>query len=160
MRHRIFKRKPANSQDMALQITSMADILVIIVVFLLKSYAAGLSNVTPESKMLLPEAKGTAQMKDALKIEVSQDSVLIDRQATIGLANFQFDAHDLTASGTSQSIVAALSHERDTQKMNGNDSTLLLMADENTPYSTLKTIMASASEAGFVDLQLVVAEVN
>ena len=30
--------------------------------------------------------------------------------------------------------------------------------DEDTPYSTLKTILASAANSGFVDLQLVVVQ--
>jgi len=36
------------------------------------------------------------------------------------------------------------------------ESNLLVMADERTPYATLEKVLASAAQAGFVDLQLVV----
>ena len=50
-----FKSRP-QSEEMSLQITSMADIFVIILVFLLKSYATSSVNVNPMAGMSLPEA--------------------------------------------------------------------------------------------------------
>lgn len=156
---RKFSDVPVINEEMSLQITSMADIFTIILVFLLKSYSAGMANVSPSQGVLLPEAKGQAQFKDALKVEILKDSVLVDQRAAVSLKNFVF-ATGTAGDAKSEEIYRALLGER--KRLNGNttDSHLLVMADQRTPYATLKKVMDSAASAGFVDLQLAVVQAD
>src|SRR5262244_3024701 len=93
-----FKSK-TQSEEMALQITSMADIFTIILVFLLKSYATSAITVTPTAGMLLPEAHAGDTSVEALKVEISQNAVQVDGQPVVKLNTFAFDAGDLQANG-------------------------------------------------------------
>ncbi len=153
------KRRP-KSGDIALQITSMADIFMILLVFLLKSYASSLTTVSPSAVMTLPNSPTNVKgvIKDTLKLEIASDLVLIDQKPVIKLVNFEFPEEDQGDFGVSESVARVLKDQRSLKPEANADSSLVVMADERVPYSTIKRVVASAAQAGFVDLQLVVIE--
>lgn len=153
------KKKKKASEEMSLQITSMADVFTIILVFLLKSTATGIASVSPTGANL-PVAGGSELTKDALKIEVSRDVVTVDDKSVLNLVNFDVPITEVIENGMSQSVYQALMEKRKNKQEANSNSELLVLADENTPYSTLKTVLASAANSGFVDLQLVVVGDN
>jgi biopolymer transport protein ExbD len=151
------------SEEMALQITSMADIFVIILVFLLKSYATGAVNVSPTAGMTLPLAQAGDQSVEALRVEVTKDVVQLDGQPVVSLKGFSFEASDLQANGVSTQLGKALEQYRNRQlqiaKVNTSvkvDARVLVLSDQKTPYSTLKTVLASAALHGYTDFKLAV----
>ena len=145
---------------MALQITSMADIFMILLVFLLKSYSTSLSNIAPTAHLALPEVvKASGVPKDTLKIEVAKDTVIIDDKPVLALNNFEFSAEEQAGiAGGSPTITRILNEQRKKLPNANMDSALVVMADQGTPYSTLKRVVASAAGSGFVDLQLLVVD--
>lgn len=153
-----FLKKKKLNEDMALQITSMADIFMILLVFLLKSYSTSITNVSPSKEMKLPIAEASGTMKDSLKLEISRGSVLIDQKEVVKLRGLEFNPSDLAAAGHCPVVYKILAEQRRHLPDPNVDSTLLVLADEQTPYETLKPILASAASAGFVDLQLVVVQ--
>jgi biopolymer transport protein ExbD len=138
----------------------MADIFMILLVFLLKNYSASLTSITPSSVMALPEQTTNAKttIKDTLKVEISSDFVMVDQKSVAKLNNFEFSPDEDGDFGTSTSVAQALKDQRTLTPNPNNDSTLIVMADEKVPYATIKRVIASAAQAGFVDLQLVVME--
>ena len=84
-----FLPKRKVSEDLSLQITSMADIFMILLVFLLKNYSTTLTNISPVQGTRLPVAHSDTALKDTLKVEISKDSILIDQKPIISLNNFQ-----------------------------------------------------------------------
>ena len=175
-----FLKKRKYNEDMNLQITSMADIFIIILVFLLKSYSTSLSNISPSKEMLLPEAMAKDEMQEALKIEITANAINIDDKPIVTLNNYAFSRQDSDGHRGSRSLYSALMKERsrvikmgDTSKKtdtnakntkntkpHDHDSTILVMADKDTPFQTIKTVLTSADQTGFVDLKLVVVEVQ
>ena len=156
-----FGSDQVQSEEMSLQITSMADIFTIILVFLLKTYSTGLANVTPSQGVLLPEASAQPQMKDALKVEILRDAVMVDAKAAVPLKNFSFPGSNAEAANSkSDEVYDALLGSRKRMSGDKTDSHLLLLADQRTPYATLKKVMNSAASAGFVDLQLAVVQAD
>jgi biopolymer transport protein ExbD len=155
-----FAKKKKPPEDMTLQITSMADIFTIILVFLLKGYAAGLTNISPSDGMTLPEAISKAEMKDTVKLEISRDSVVIEQKPIVKLTDFEFNPMELLEDGKNEAIFNRLFAERKNLPVPNMDSNMLVLADERVPYSTLKTVIGSAANAGFVDLQLVVVNIE
>lgn len=154
-----FLKKKKLTEDMTLQITSMADIFMILLVFLLKSYSTTLTTVSPSKDTKLPVATTSGEMmKDTLKLEIASDSILVDQKPVIKLKNFEFSAADVQPGGNAPALFKVLYQERKRLPEPNADSNLLILADENTPYSTIKPILASAASAGFVDLQLVVVQ--
>jgi biopolymer transport protein ExbD len=174
----LLKKRRALPEDMALQITAMADIFTVILVFLLKSVSTGISNVTPAAELKLPEvAKTEDEMVETLKVEILADGILIDDKPVTRMVDFKFDGNDIESNGTPRSLNVALIKERENEKSRKPSSEeeaaaekpgaeqkkphlprLMILADQRTPYSTLKTVLASATITGFADFKLVVVE--
>ncbi len=153
------------SGDMNLQITSMADIFIILLVFLLKGYSAGAMSITPSPGTRLPAAFAEDAQVEALKVEVSENGILVEGNPIATLKQYQFDAADLRSGGISQSLVDSLKRERERQlaiaKVNTDvqvDSKIIIIADQNVPYGTLKTVLSSAAVNGYTDFKLAVAK--
>jgi biopolymer transport protein ExbD len=145
--------------DMSLQITSMADIFVIILVFLLKSFSTGLATISPSQGVTLPSisTQNEVQIKEAAKLEILQNAVLLDQKPIIKYSDFEIPVDLSNPSNTvSNEILNALLAERKKGGSDNKDSHLIVLADEKAPYSAIKTVMASAANSGYVDLQLVV----
>ncbi len=165
---RRFLRRKKPTEEMVLQITSMADIFTILLVFLLKSFSTGISNITPSQSLSLPIASAQENVEEALKLEVSDSAVMIDDQPVTSLKNFVFDSNDLESNGTPRSLNAALVAFREKERARNPASAgavaetgapqLLVLADQKTPYSTLKAVMTTAAIHGFGNFKLVVVE--
>lgn len=152
------KKKKRMSAEFALQITSMADIFMILLVFLLKSYSASITNIAPTTHLSLPEIESAASVpKESLRIEIARDALIVDDKPVLKLNNFEFGPSDV-AGESSPAITEVLNSERKKTPDPNTDSAVVLMADEGTPYSTIKRVVASAAVAGFVDLQLLVVQ--
>src|ERR1700745_2661115 len=93
MRNR-FAKKARAKEEMSLQITSMADIFTIILVFLLASLAVGMTGITANN-VPLPEVKTANVAVESLKVEVGKDSILIDGKEITHLKEFVLDPSDL-----------------------------------------------------------------
>lgn len=165
MARKSFIKRPFQNYEMSLQITSMADIFIIILVFLLKSFATGTVNVNPSSGLVLPEAKMSPRdaTLDALKVEISETSVQLEGQNISVLKEFQFLKGDLQSTGASQILSQAIEKEREKQlliaKNNSDvklDPRIVIVADQRAPYSTLKAVLATAALHGYTDFKLAV----
>ncbi len=156
------------STDMSLQITSMADIFVIILVFLLKSFSTGLATIAPTQGMVLPNVSTSVQnqLKDATKIEILSNAILIDQKKIADVKNFEIEGLQQNLQDSTQPVEngaifkpvyeALLIEKQKDLNAGKHDGNLMVLADERTPYATIKAIMASAASAGYSDLQLVV----
>ncbi len=155
-----FLKKRTAPTDVSLQITSMADIFMILLVFLLKNYSASLTNLAPTSQLSLPEIAVSAKStpKESLKIEVGPDAVLVDQALAIKLKNFQFPESETLNTAGSITIAQLMQKQRELRPQPNTESSVVVMADQRAPYSTIKRVIASVAGAGFVDLQLVVVD--
>lgn len=133
---------------------------MILLVFLLKNYSTSLNNLSPTGNIALPEVSvGTkSTLKETLKVEIGPDAVLIDQKPAVRLKKFEFPPSEIQDSTGSPTIARILQKQRQLKPEPNQDSALVLMADQRTPYSTIKRFIASAAGAGFVDLQLVVVD--
>lgn len=166
-------RRSRANEEIALQITSMADIFTILLVFLLKSYSVSAVNVNVGKDVKLPTARGGNESVEAMKVEVTSGGVTVEGQPVVQLNNFEASAKDLSQNGTFPAVVKALEKEREKQKVIENaqnaqgapapdaqkkekDSKLLVIADKNMPYKLLKQVLASAAMQEYTDFKLVV----
>lgn len=153
------------SGEMELQITSMADIFTILLVFLLKSYATSAVAVNPSGGMKLPQAQGSDIMTDALKLEISENGVVVEGQPATGLKGFAFDSSDIDKNGSSRTLASAIETHRKRQLLIASANTevkvdpkVIVIADERVPYSTIKSVLASAAIHGYTDFKLAVVK--
>jgi biopolymer transport protein ExbD len=157
------KKRRANPQ-LALQITSMVDIFILILVFLIKVYSSSASNITPVAGSLLPKARHPGPPPERLRIEIFEAGVTVDGKATVALQHFRFAPDTLNAAGVAPSMQRELKRQRERQALIAqnnpevkSDAAVLIVADQRVPYETLKSVLASAAVEGYTDYKLIVA---
>jgi biopolymer transport protein ExbD len=169
-RRKRFGRRPHGNEDMALQITSMADIFTIILVFLLKSFATGTTTIEPAHEITLPESVMTDPVSETNKIEISETGILLDDKQVVDLRNYRFERGSLESDGSIRSLNTVL-HDLQRNPASTDEAApvtppkdlsksteMLVLADKKTPYTTVKTVLDTLSSNGFSDFKLVVVE--
>src|SRR5437763_107676 len=61
-----------------LQLTSMMDVLIIIVIFLLKNYGLSIMQIPQQDKLELPKSKATEVFGEGITLQIAQNRILID----------------------------------------------------------------------------------
>ncbi len=152
MKRFLKKKNKPQSTEMSLQITSMADIFTILLVFLLKSYSVGALEVQPSRGLELPVAQRSDTAESRIALEVSENSVQLDGTPVLPLKHFELEgATRLEPLGRALSEKLAALGEASQGK-------LILVADARVPFETLETLMATAAGQGFSDLKLAVVQ--
>lgn len=153
---KLFSRKGKGKPgaDVSLNITAMADIFTVLLVFLLKSYAAGAMAVTTTAELDLPIAKNQNEAVEALKIEISSEYLVVEGESIVELKDYKFPSDDLLPVGISKKLFESLKTLKDTAKT--ENSKVIILADKGTPYASLKVILTSAAGMGLTDFKMAV----
>jgi biopolymer transport protein ExbD len=158
-----------------LQLTSMMDVLVIIVVFLLKSYSTSMNNFSSVPGIKLPISKSMDSPVDSLQVIITPESMTFENErildfvqtaAAVGStdAGYAFKKTDLdegnrriiplydalTKARAKSELLRSKSSARDA---NGQplpfDGILAIQADKRVQYDTIRKIMYTAAAAGY-----------
>ncbi|MGE4106134.1 MAG: ExbD/TolR family protein [Bacteriovoracia bacterium] len=149
--------------EVSLQITSLADILMVVLVFLLKSFSSGIStveNISVPKGIHLPEIQASTNGKDGIRVEIGAGGVSIDGQKLADLQDFRFPAADLNGSSdettTSKVLIKSFSELKKDEAKVGKS--VWVVADRRSPYRTIQTVLASAAVQGYSDFKLAVVK--
>jgi len=174
------------SYGFGLQITSLMDVLMIIVVFLLKSYGISSMQVSQEDRLELPVSRSTEIFGEGVVLVIAQDRIIIDSEpvlefkpsAQLGadgrpVPTFELPDGAMEGSGTvgSRGILAVYDvlkrkkEEFDTLASRQPDpeeaakswkGDLLVQADKQVNYSLIRHVMYTAGMAGYKQFRLTV----
>lgn len=153
-----------------IQITSMVDMFVILLVFLLKSYSTSPIQINPSKDLRLPQSTSTTEPQaEALKLVVSKQGIYVEDKKIISLSAGQLNSTDVAANDPRfiKALFEALDKEAEKSKSISklNDTVhfeghILMQADRDLPYGLLQKVMYTSSMAGYADLKLAVAVDN
>lgn len=157
-RKSFLKRRPTQNGEMALQITSMADVFTILLIFLLKGYATDAATLQPVAGMRVPAALGAASLQESLKVEIAADAILVDGKPIVALQAFSARSQEdwkaldesFAQARAKQDLIA--SNNTDVQK----SAKILLVADSNAPWPLLRETLRMAQIRGYTEPQLAV----
>lgn len=160
---RLNRRFRQRDAKYVLQLTAMVDLFTILLVFLLKSYSTSSVQMTKIDDLRLPDSVAAREPDEALKLVVSQKGIYVDDKKVVSLKdgninNSELDKKDkyflralyneLDKQASKQKEIAV---ENKTVKFSGK---VILQADQNLNYATLKKVMYTAMLAGYADLKL------
>jgi biopolymer transport protein ExbD len=159
MRRSRFKVEVKKNQSFGLNITSMTDMFTIMLVFLLQSFATSEVQIDPVQGLRLPTSVSDRNLVDGVIISISPTELKID-QKIVALVNNK-DIEKASIDPTDRNFIRPLFTEL--EKLNKEYEAkkdiklgrVLLQADQDLPYSTLRKIMYTASMAGFPNLKLI-----
>ncbi len=185
-RHRRGRGRRLRRRAFGLQLTSLMDVLMIIVVFLLKSYGLSSMSIAQEDKLELPVSRATETFGEGVVLVIAQDKIIIDSepvlefkpstvQAVDGkiVPTFELPDGALDGSGNvgSRGILAIYDvlkrkkEEFDTLASRAPDPVeaakkwtgdLLVQADKQVNYELIRHVMYTAGMAGYKQFRLTV----
>ena len=165
-KRRLFSRgkKPKEAGDVSLQITSMADIFTILLVFLLKGVASDAIQINPSAGTRLPAGMNAASLAEpALQIELSSAGISVEKEFIAPLELFHLPEKSLAQDGTLPALTQRLSKERERQKLIAQandsvkiDSRVIILSDQKIPFSTMKPILRSLAAQGYSEVKFAV----
>jgi len=129
-------------------LTSLVDMMVILLVFLLKSFSVEGQLVTPAADLQLPSSTCDVTAELALGVEVSTTGINLDGVPVAMLP-------DVAAAGMSLVIPELESALRDARTP-GTVGRANVQCDHRVDFAVLKRVLATCSAAGYDDLSLLV----
>jgi len=140
------------------QLTSLVDIMTILLVFLLKSFSSEGEIVTMSAGLSLPESSAQKKPEVALKLSVSNDNVMLEGMKVLSLKDMMKTDDVLVPE-----LEAVLAERRKKTEFIAKNSSnvafkgdVLIEADKKIPYKVLQKIMYTCGQTGYSNFSLLV----
>jgi biopolymer transport protein ExbD len=169
-KRRLNKRRKRDHHDDVtyLNITPMLDLMTILLVFLIKSFAASASNVNV-ANLVLPHSSTKLEIQEALQLMITPDEILLDQKVITKLDNGQILLEDLPE-GPNGYLIKPLydvlesraDYFKKIQEFGGTQfvGKIAVIADKKTSYKTLFKVLYTAGRAEFGYFKLFVQKPN
>jgi biopolymer transport protein ExbD len=135
------------------QLTSLVDIMVILLFFLIQSFSIEGNLVTASTDLELPRSSAKKLPKPFCSVYITQNNVLVD--------DIVVTTNDKIAA-SADFLIPDLFKIMKAQKTKNRDSLtigkLLVQADKETPFAIVKKVMYTCSKAGFEDFKVLVVQ--
>ncbi len=142
-----------------LNLTSMVDMLTILVVFLLQTFSASGELLVVSKNIVLPEATNFKDLERAPVVGVSHDSVTLDgRPVADALELNKENTVDWKITDLHDQLVTLknnfkLLHPSESEKFNG---TVIVQADKSVDFKVIKKVLYSCAVAGYNNVNFAV----
>ena len=144
-----------NSQVMDIDITSLLDILVIMLVFLLKSYnSSGIVLNVPKG-ITLPESKSITQNTSGVIVQVSPTTIWVDDQEIVNSEKTgrSFDRGGRRIIPLFNELIKKKNLIKRIEKTSPNaqkfSGVVNIIVDKSIKYNVIKKLMYTCAEAGY-----------
>ncbi len=153
------RRAPAEAK---LNITSLMDIMTIILVFLLKSYSTEDIQIAPSDDLRLPVSSAQKPPELAVNAVVSQAAITVDGVKVVdvagGVVGEEYKRGTLISPlfdilKEKADEAKAIAEARASVDFTGR---LLLQCDRDIPFSLVREVMYTAGQAQFAEFKFVV----
>lgn len=157
MARRRFEVPIKRNQSFTLNITSMTDMFTILLVFLLQSFAAGEIHIDPVSGLRLPTSTSEKNPVIGIKLAISPTELRFEDKsiAKVNNQNIETAAMDPNDSNFIKPLFDELQKVNEKNEKLAKTGKILLQADQELPFSTVRKVMYTASMAGFPNVKLV-----
>lgn len=164
----LVRKKKRHMLEMGLNITSLIDVLTVILFFLVKSMSVTTAAVKPPPDIRLPAAVSNSKVVEATSVALSLRDLRVNGQVILTLKNGKFAAAQLSRDGQEIKVLqTALTKERQKKLalfkgVSGKKflapRKILIQADKDLPFDTIKYVLHTAAVAGYTDYQFVVIQ--
>lgn len=160
------KKRRALQEPEPLTITSLMDIMTIILVFLLKSYSANPVQLKGGDDLKLPFSTAEQEPGESTAITVTLNNIIVTDKAVATLDKGEVAASDLSGGDFMiDPLFEALQQEVDKQKKIEKfnkkakfTEVVTIIADRNVPFSLLSKVMYTAGQASFSKFKFAVVK--
>lgn len=167
------KKSRRAGTDAGLSITSMMDMMTIILVFLLKSYATDDISVAASKDLQVPISSSEKAPKLAVNVVVSQREIVVDGEEILSLERVQDEqGQEVTSvpadekrgqliSVLYERLLEKAENAKDIAMQSGHEEAefkgeILLQCDKRLPFSVIREVMFTAGQAQFGNFRFVI----
>lgn len=160
-RRQRYELKTSGNSTFTLNITSMTDMFTLLLVFLLQNYSTSSVEIKPIDGLNLPMSNSQKNPVDIIQISVSTTEIRVSDKVVAKVSNRQIASADVDPQDSNfiQPLFKELQERAKDPKAKKDDDQdngqVLLQADQNLPYQTLRKVMYTASMAGFPHVKLI-----
>ncbi len=152
------KRRKGQNEFAKPQMTSLVDVLTVLVFFLLKNFSTEGDIMTPAKNLELPESSAKEKPEIGLVIAISQKHIMVEGLPVATVAEEQ------AREGTEIPSLSKFLEEKRKQteaiaeydKSVKFDGKLSIQGDKKVPYWLLQKVLATCGENGFSSFALAV----
>ena len=130
------------------QLTSLIDVMTILLVFLMVHFSVDGNLITPSADLELPASSAEATPETVTTLEITSTAVLSNGEPIVAISSF-INGDSLTIPQITDWL------ERHTSIRSGE---IMLQADRRTPFSIMKRVMYTCSRAGYDDFTILVRQ--
>ncbi len=161
------RRRNNKPIENALSTTSLLDIMVILLVFLLMNYAVNPTNIKPGERLDLTSSLADLQPSKALPLTITKDYILVDDKPVVQIKDFRI-ATSAKRGGDDGFLIVPLfdaldKHAKRLKSIRAKDSAfdgrLLIVADSKVPYRLLSEVIYTAGQALYKDFEIVTTRI-
>lgn len=135
------------------QLTSLVDVMTILLLFLLKSFSVEGEALQPAANLQLPSSTSRETAAPAVSVAVTREAVLVEGVEVLGLEEL---ARRVDADEDLVPLAAALAPRAAAAGDDPQTRALTLQCDRGLDFRLLRGVMKTCSEAGFADFALLV----
>ncbi|HMV65730.1 MAG TPA: biopolymer transporter ExbD [Myxococcota bacterium] len=157
-RRRRKKHKLAGESIGHLNLTPMMDIMTILLVFLIQSFATEPANINVNLDLRPPQSTANVPMAPATKVVISAKEIVVDDEVVATMEEAKLEQGQKEIPAVRDALVARADHIRALEKLGGPafDGKLLVVAHNTTPYALFTAVLYSAGQAKYGQFELVV----
>lgn len=156
-------RKQKKSSNAELDITSLLDVLVILIFFLIRSYNTSGIDMSIPAEITLPTSKSETINNAGVQIQVSPDRIWVDSKEILNSESISKNTYDQGGKRIvplydelvkkKEEVKAIALQAQNAADFSGRAN---LIIDKSLKYSYVKKLMYTCAEAGFKEFKFVV----
>ena len=146
-RRRKKKGQAEGSESTGMMLTSLMDIFIVLVLYLLVNQSAGINIETPD-RVVLPDSGVDTLPRQSIMIALSDQDVKIQGESVVSMAEVKGSQH-AEIEAVRQAIQRIKAEAEKQKDQAGLDTEVTIVADRSVPFKVLKKIMLSSSNAGY-----------
>lgn len=160
MRRRGRRRIKIRNRHTPLRLTSMMDILTVLLLFLLKSFVVEGEVITPVPGVELPQSSSETTPKSAVVIAIFEDNIMIDSELIASVSDEIADG-DLLIAALADRLNAAREQslriaERRGEDLDAFEGQVAIQGDREIEFEILQRVMYTCGASGYETISLAV----
>ncbi len=137
-------------------LTSLMDIFIVIVIYLLMNQALGVDIVAPPKMIRLPESVIETAPRQTVVMTVSNEYVVVQGEQLATVAEVLAGDEDYIDAVGQRMLEIRKSYLGISDEALANSVEVTIMADKSVPFKVLKRMMSTSGSAGYNKISLAV----
>lgn len=144
------KSDSVHSGTFKIQLTSLVDVMVILLVFLIKSFSSDVIAITPDPNIKLPVSTTKEPAPVMPSIQVTRDNLLAEGEMLVPVSKL------VKSSSFDIPPLSSWLKKHSSQLKASDDKKLMIQSDKDVEFNVIKRVMYTCSKEGYSDFTILV----